>query len=423
MGNQEQAVLHWSPPRLLAFRFASLYLVLYNLPFPLGALPYTDALSDKYQILWETIVPWVGKHILHLRRPVAYTPYIGDTPYEYVNVFCFLVLALVGAAVWSASKRAAANHDRLQAWLFFYVRLAVGAALLSYGAGKIFQRQFADPDLYKLLQPHGEAPLMDLLWTFMGASRGYRIFTGCVELLAGILLFIPQTATIGALIGIAALTNVFVLNIFYGVWVKLYSFHLLLMCAVLVLPQTRRLLNFFVLNRTAEPERRTPLFSGNRANRGALAMQICLCGVLVCYNLAQARALERQQLAARPPFYGIWMVDEFSYAGNVVPPLLTDNTRWQRVIFEYPKGVGIQSMSGSWHGYRLERDMEKKTLRMEKNGEPPREFAFEFTFSSTDPQSLALDGRDAGNAIHVTLHRVDEKRFALMDQKIHWINE
>ncbi|MGB2628013.1 MAG: hypothetical protein WAK20_14590 [Candidatus Acidiferrum sp.] len=60
---------------------------------------------------------------------------------------------------------------------------------------------------------------------------------------------------------------------------------------------------------------------------------------------------------------------------------------------------------------------------MEKNGDPPREFAFEFTFSSTDPQSLALGGRDAGNPIHVTLHRVDEKRFALMDQKIHWINE
>ncbi|MGB2628010.1 MAG: hypothetical protein WAK20_14575 [Candidatus Acidiferrum sp.] len=57
MGNQEQEVLHWSPPRLFAFRIAFLYLVLYNLPFPLGALPYTDALSDKYQILWETIVP------------------------------------------------------------------------------------------------------------------------------------------------------------------------------------------------------------------------------------------------------------------------------------------------------------------------------------------------------------------------------
>jgi uncharacterized membrane protein YphA (DoxX/SURF4 family) len=295
--------------------------------------------------------------------------------------------------------------------------------MLSYGAGKIFQRQFGDPDLYKLLQPHGEASLMDMLWTFMGASRGYRIFTGCVELLAGIFLFIPRMATLGALIGIAALTNIFALNIFYGVWVKLYSFHLLLMCVVLVLPQTPRLLNFFVLKRTAEPEREALLFNRKRLNAGALAVQLCLCVFLVWYNLAQARAFEKQQLADRPPFYGIWAVDEFSYQGNAVPPLLTDSTRWQRVIFEYPEGIGIQFMSGSWHGYWLQRDMEKKTFRIEKNGKPPREFAFEFTFSSSDPQSLTLDGKDAANLIHVKLHRVNEKKFALMDQKIRWINQ
>ncbi len=96
--------------------------------------------------------------------------------------------------------------------------------------------------------------------------------------------------------------------------------------------------------RTAEPESETPLFSRNRLNAGALAVQLFLCAFLVCYNLYQAFDFEKQQLAGRPPFYGIWVVDEFTYAGNVVPPLLRDKTRWQRVIFHYPKGVCIQSI-------------------------------------------------------------------------------
>jgi len=45
----------------------------------------------------------------------------------------------------------------------------------------------------------------------------------------------------------------------------------------------------------------------------------------------------RQQLDRMPltnPFYGIWSVDEFAADGEVRPPILTDNLRWQRVIFD-----------------------------------------------------------------------------------------
>ncbi len=67
--------------------------------------------------------------------------------------------------------------------------------------------------------------------------------------------------------------------------------------------------------------------------------------------------------------------------------------------------------------------MEKKTFTMEKPGNPRTDFALGFTFSSADPQSLTLEGKDSANPIRVTLDRVDEKQFALLDQTIHWINE
>ena len=86
----------------------------------------------------------------------------------------------------------------------------------------------SQPSLTRLLEPYGDSSPMGLLWTFMGASKGYSIFCGGVEMLAAILLFVPGCATLGALVAMGAMANVFMLNMCYDVPVKQYSFHLLL---------------------------------------------------------------------------------------------------------------------------------------------------------------------------------------------------
>jgi hypothetical protein len=421
MENQDQETANWSRVNLLAFRFAFVYLVLYNLPFPLGVLPYTGSLAQRYQILWHKLVPWVGRHVLHLSHEIMTSNNCsGDTTYDYVRVLCFFGLALAASALWSFLDRSHSNYQRLHEWLRSYVRLSVGAAMLMYGAGKIFQVQFPQPNLYKLLEPYGDFSPMGLLWTFMGASRGYSVFTGCVQLLGGILLFVPRMTTLGALVGLAISSNIFVLNVYCDVPVKLYSLHLLLFCFFLVLPEARRLVNFFLLNRRVDE---TALFNHRRLNAGALVVQLTLGAFLVCSYLYREHNYEKQNfgIASRPPFYGIWIVDEFTLGGKVLPPLLTDETRWQRVVFQFPKGVGVQSMNGGLTGYSLRRDMAKKTFAMEKPNDPKKKF--EFTFSSPDSQSLTLEGSDGGNEIRVKLHRMDEKQFALLGGSFHWINE
>jgi uncharacterized membrane protein YphA (DoxX/SURF4 family) len=421
---ETQDPARWPRATLFAFRLAFVYLVLYNLPFPFGpfALPHTESISDKYQFLWHHFVPWVGKHLLHLRHEITnFSNGSGDTTYDYVLFLCYLALALAAAVLWSFLDRSRSDYRKIHQWLRLYIRLSVGAALLSYGAAKIFQQQFHSPTWYELLGTYGESSPMDLLWTFMGASRGYCIFAGCVEVLGGILLFVPRLTTLGGLLGIVAMSNVFAINLLYDVPVKLYSLHLLLMCAFLVLPDARRLADFLILNRAAEPAAITPLFSRNRRNASALLVQLLLGAFLFCSDLYQSHGLEKQEVASRPPFYGIWAVDEFTLSGIPLPPLLTDQFRWQRMIFQFPKGVGIQSMNGEWTGYWLHRDMEKKTFNMDKPNDPKKKFAF--TFSSLDPQSLILDGSDGANQIRVKLHRVDEKQFALLGPVPHWVHE
>ena len=55
-------------------------------------------------------------------------------------------------------------------------------------------------------------------------------------MVAGILLFVLSLTTLGALVGLAATLQVFVLNMAYDVPVKLFSFHLILMTLVLLAP-------------------------------------------------------------------------------------------------------------------------------------------------------------------------------------------
>jgi hypothetical protein len=53
-----------------------------------------------------------------------------------------------------------------------------------------------------------------------GASPAYEIFIGSAELLAGLLLVIPATAMLGALIWLIDMAEVFALNMTYDVPVK-----------------------------------------------------------------------------------------------------------------------------------------------------------------------------------------------------------
>jgi hypothetical protein len=424
MENQDQATVPWSRVQLLGFRFAFIYLILYNLPFPFGPLPHTVTIAQKYESLWLKLVPWVGKHVLRLSHEIiTSTNCSGDTTYDYVRVLCFLGLAFAGSLLWAFLDRSYSSYERIHQWLRLYVRLSVGAAMLIYGAAKTFLVHFPPPNLYKLLQPLGDYSPMGLLWTFMGASRGYSLVAGCVQMFAGMLLFAPRLTTLGALVGLAVFSNIFVLNLGYDLPVKLYSLHILLVCFFLVLPDARRLVNFFLLNRNVAPSPETALFRNRRLNAGALVAQLTLGAFLVSLVLYRTHDYEKRNFgtASRPPFYGIWIVDEFMLGGKVLPPLWTDETRWQRVVFQFPKEVAIQSMNGSWMGYWLSGDMAKKTLAMEKPGDRKKEY--ELTFSNPDSRSLTLEGSDGGNEIRMKLHRVDEKQFALLGSGFHWIDE
>src|SRR5262249_52120420 len=145
-----------------------------------------------------------------------------------------------------------------------------------YGGNKNIPSPIPPPWQRRYMENYCASSPMGILWAFMRASKRYTIFSGAAGMLGGILIFIPPLASRGARTATAAMTNVFILNMSYYVPVKLYSFHLLLMGVFLVLPEMRRLSQFFIFNRFTEPAPTELRFQRNWLYRSSLIVQLVL---------------------------------------------------------------------------------------------------------------------------------------------------
>jgi hypothetical protein len=392
------------------------------LPFPFSYLPVLSFVAGPYIQVWNWLVPWAGSRVFGLSITVLPNG-SGDTTYNYVQAFCQLQLAAVGTLMWTALDSRRTNYPKLHAWLRALVRFYLATTLIWYGSIKVIQSQFPAPPLWRFLQPYGESSPMGLLWTFMGMSTAYNLFTGLGEMVAGLLLTMRRTTLLGALISLGVMSHVAMLNFSYDVPVKLWSTQLLLLAFFLIVPDLARLASFFVLHRSVDPVDLPRLFDSTKAHRAALTVRTVWIFLFLVGSLAKA-AMDRAEYAERATslqLYGIWEVDEFELDGKPRPPLLTDSLRWRRIIFEYPETLTVLPMSGAREDQSLSLDAEKKTLVLTKPDDP--KWRCEFIYAQPQSDRLTIEGTFDGKKLRAALRRVDESSFLLTSRGFHWINE
>jgi uncharacterized membrane protein YphA (DoxX/SURF4 family) len=413
-----QPAPNWRLVTRVVFRFAFSYFLLYNITTFIDILPFTDGVSDKYESLWQRLVPWIGSHVLYLSHPITiFTNGSGDTTYDYVKVFPQAVIAVIATVAWSVLDRRRPNYRALHQWFMLLLRIALGVTMVSYGAVKVIKSQFPDPSMARLMQRYGDSSPMGLLWTFMGASKTYTMFAGGVEVLGGLLLFIPRLTTLGALVSIGALANIFLLNMSYDVPVKLYSFHLLLMAAVLAAPDFGRLADFFVFHRKTQIPIYSPVLCRKWANWSLLAIQVLLIGYSSIISFVHAHQAFTTA-NAKPALYGIWSVDEYSLNGQPVAAGPTD--RWNLFIVD-SFTVSIASKDGGIDRYRSKIDATEEKMVLTKTGNASQPLTF--SFSNPQADSMLLEGSVENGHINAKLHRIPAADFLLKTRGFHWINE
>ena len=421
----ETRVRSWSYASRVAFRFAFTYVILFcyatQILTSLFPIPKFDPST-----MWPLpqIVFWTAAHVFGVTTPLVYQGSgSGDKTFDWVLTFCLLVIAALVTAVWSALDRKRSNYSVMQKWFRLFLRFALASQMFVYGIDKVIPLQMRFPNLTKLVEPFGNFSPMGVLWSSVGASPGYEIFVGSAEVLAGILLVIPRTVTLGALVCLADLIEIFMLNMTYDVPVKLFSFQLLVLVLLLLAPEFPRLARFFLLNRPTGPAPTAKLFSTRRGNRFALFAQIAFGIWMAGINLYSARDgwFTYGGGRAKSPVYGIWDVDELSIDGHVRSPLLGDYGRWRRAIFDFPGFMSFQRMDDSFVTYATSFSPSRKTVAFTKRDD--KNWKADFTLELPNPDQLTLNGTMDGHKMYMKLRLVDRNKFLLVNRGFHWISE
>jgi UPF0716 family protein affecting phage T7 exclusion len=408
------------------FRFVFLYFGLFCLATQIaGSLLLIPGTSFRgFGLLWpmRDMTTWLAVHLFGAAEPLLYGRNTGETVFYWVQTFWIVIVAAAGTIVWSALDRRRAQDIALRKWFRLFIRMALAASMFEYALTKVIPTQFPRPALNTLVTPVGDLSTSALLWATIGASPAYEIFTGLAELLAGILLLVPRTTMLGALICLADMTQVFALNMTYDIGLKQISFHLILLSLVLLAPDFSRLANVFWWNRTAEPSNEPGLFGSAQANRLAVALQIAF-GV---YLIAGYAYINWTYLHAagdkspRSPLYGIWNVEELSIDGEVRPAALNDYDRqWRRAIFDVPNAMAFQRLDDSLARYSASVDPYKHTLTLSKSGS--RSWRSIFAFERPAADRLLLDGEMDGRKVRVRLQLVESDTWKLLNSGFRWV--
>ena len=419
----------WALRTRVAFRLCFLYFGLYVVTTQmLGGIIVIPGEWEMPEIQTlpplRNLISWTALHVFGVTRPLVITGSgSGDKTFDWVAAFCLLTAAILATVLWSVLDRKRDNYVTAHKWFRVFLRMATGSTMVTYGMIKAIPLQMPAPPLTRLLEPFGNFSPMGVLWYSIGAAPGYERFAGAAELAAAVLLFIPRTATLGAIVLLADSVQIFTLNMTYDVPVKLFSLHLILMALLLLAPEARRLLNVLVLNRTAFPSSQPPLAQSVRARRILLVGQLVFGGYIFAVFLQSSlQSWTRYGGGApKPALYGIWDVDTMSIDGVERAALVTDYDRWRRVVFQVPTAMMFQRMDQTFAGYGATVEMDLKRILLTKG--PDASWKTELTFDRPDADHMTLDGTMDGHKIRMQLRRFDHTKMLLLTRGFNWIQE
>ncbi|OOG78070.1 hypothetical protein [Algoriphagus sp. A40] len=419
---------------LISFRFAFIYYLIYFNPLSiLGGIPFLTWLPALITIPLDALVYFLNDHLLQIRPTLVPMGGSGDTSFGWAQLCTYLILAAVGALIWTIFDRKKTAYPVLHYWLCLIVRYSLAGIAFSYGILKVFAMQMYFPNLSQLATPLGDYLPMRFSWMFIGYSEPYQIFSGVAEVTVALLLIWRRTALLGALLAIGVFANVAMLNLSYDIPVKIYSLNLLIASIFLVWQEKDRLIAFFIQNKAVLP---SSLFekrfeeTWQKTGRFVLkAFFILMSFGFTTYNyynyFVQYHAENSRTLEPIKP--GMYHVELFVKNGDTIPESLADSLRWRDVIFDY-NGAGSISANDSSLRMRYGRahfnykpDSLGSQLEWRLMGWDSLPLV---TFDMVIPEEgrMVLKGKKSEDSLHVVLKKLN-RHFPLTERQFHWISE
>ncbi|MFT5820015.1 MAG: hypothetical protein ACI8ZM_001249 [Crocinitomix sp.] len=251
----------------------------------------------------RTLLLFVISFILTLPFPYHFIPAIGEVilpilesfngnfiqnstgvfqPDSWVMISTTLTLLLISSSIatlWMLMRKG--TIDRIHFWLYRISAYYLSLTLLIYGCNKVFKYQFFFPEPNTIFTPLGQLSPDILYWSSMGTSYSYNVFAGLIELIPALLLLFRKTRMLGALIALAVLINVMMINIGFGIEVKIYTGFLILLSLLLLQPHFKRFYSFFINNAAVSPLAESAEPTSKYYKKARLFIKIILIGFLL----------------------------------------------------------------------------------------------------------------------------------------------
>jgi uncharacterized membrane protein YphA (DoxX/SURF4 family) len=414
----------WPVAARVAFYFFFSFWALILAPWPVDS--WIPPLGRVYNAALDHALPWIGHHV-GIRGDISLALNgSGDRTYDWIYNGTCLALAVLAVPIWAALDRRR-RYDRLYDLLRVWVRYYVASTMFSYGILKLFGGQFSKPSPFRYLQAYGDSSPMGLLWTFMGHSKPYVMFSGAAETLGGLLLLSRRTTTIGALVLVGVLGNVVMMNLCYDVPVKLFSSTLLLMSLFLLAPDVRRLIDLFFLQRSAAARVDVLVLPRRWMRIARVVAKVAIIGFMLFGSIRGGRAEARFSFAPKTFFDGIWEIEKVVRDGRELPQPAGDPKTWHRVVV-VNQWLNIRQMdSERVASYKSRQDEAHDTIELtpvDQNGDSPKD-AKSYTLKATraDHDQITLAGATELGRLELTLRRIDTSKMLLPTRGFHWVSE
>lgn len=423
--------MNWPLWKKILFRFFFILFALYLTPWTwLNSIPFVSTITGWYDDLEDKLVRFSNAKILHLKDELVPISGSGDTSWGWAQLYTYLLIAIAGCIIWSVIDWKRKSYNQADYWLCLFTRYYVAMFAFVYGIIKLFALQMSFPNNSMLATSLGDLLPMRLSWMFMGYSTPYQVFSGAMEVLAGLLLLFRRTATFGTVVATGVFTNVMMMNLSYDIPVKIFSIRLVVMCLFLLAHEHKRILSFFLLNKPAEASSIYHVrFTRKWARITRVVLKTLFIGVAVGWMFYSTWEQYKQFNGPRPETpiaRGIYDVETYILNKDTIPALTTDTIRWQDFILE--NGFGSVKSSDpifrkryqrGYFQYKFDSATNSFTI-MKSFADSSSMIAFKYLIP--DSNTVRLWGKLRNDSLFVVL-RKSKRHFQLAERQFHWLSE
>jgi hypothetical protein len=326
----------WAPWERVLFRVAFLFFAILIVPLTLEW--YTKLFTVKS--LFEFFSTLTGYRVDLVKIP-------GESGrwglFSYANWGVALLIALVGAAVWTFAvhKKERKEYNELYYWIRTLARYRIGIGIIAFGFLKLFPMQMPFPSISNLEATIGEYTAYKIYWQSVGVVIWYEIFLGFIEVFAGALMFFRATSVLGAVINLGVLYNIAHANHAYDGGVHVYSAYFSLLSAFVLAHEIPYVWKLLIKEQDVNPVEYVPVYRLNWVTYSLAGLKYAVVVGFVFvygwirydmhYNQGRLKEPKTPGLAGAA---GLYNVTEFKINNKILPYTPLDTVRWQRVIFE-----------------------------------------------------------------------------------------